>query len=1150
MAYPLHVIIPTKYDTASFVFEGDKVPFTRWLLDTEKLMPFLMMQALHLATLRRIALKLECEFYIKGESAFLLQGKIPELSALPDFERSTLQRLLKEAATDLLDTFFPVDNAGKSDTPLSLKIFLLSYSHFLSEHYGDGEVITTSRVIHYLFGGRPFDTYKQAQDLSHYLPDLIVNGKQFQIIHKNNADNSNGEHNIARIIPTMKQILCSPSVSLKPLISRLQHIIKAQEGDRPIDDAALLAVFMTVKAVREAFQTALAVKHSIVAPMAVNHLLKSLNEKVDMQLCCSGEDDGKSWFATRLPDVTPAHFTPSAANLLQQCCEYDGTTDTTSLSGYAISELCKNNRANTSPTFSGFVTFNYQFNEPKEKRCLLSLVESQMEADVIGQPAVKKALLGSLRQHLDGTPVEQRGPVFIYGASGVGKTSLAKSFAKSLNVHLADSYELQVINMEQFYHKNAALQLFGAGFQFNAANLGTLTTPGEFIPKRIIVFDEIEKAHANTINALLTLLSEHQAKDASSNRIVDFSECIFIFTSNVGEHSRTDGFATDYRSELATAFSPEFINRISRGSVAKATPLKESEVARLATKLAYDLALEFNTDIDGDIAKAICHLAGELNPRAMLGAVARLRTEIREELDKSFIDDWKSIQKLFIEFESNTTNKTDESLSTFIHRHYSRVWQSSLSLQSESSGDGMVLRLIFKTSKPLISLADKQTSFMHFVSDTNCYYHDLIGNCEAIENIKQMVNMLNAHSHNAPTANTALAHTLLVGKPGAGKTHLARTIASDFEGVFIHVNAPELTIGDTDKNLKTLFTAAKKYAPCIVFIDEIDAIAAKRQPNTKTNNMMVNSLLTGLDGFDNNTDSVLVIGATNHPDYIDDAVVRGGRMSNRLTLNFPTQTELTAYLKNRIEEEKLTSHVTDILEAIAGKLQYHPVAMVDTILRNALATTNKHGNIAHALLAAYINEIEGEPEVEIDIGSSQTQRCAYHEAGHALVIAELYAPEDVLAIDICKRANTKGVVLFSDLQGKYGITRATVKKQLQVLLAGRAAEQVFLNDPEQLSRGDALDIRKATTLAKNAISQWGLSNFSDMADKSQFSMSEAELLDEVNEWMKDAFDKATVICEKKRDELERLSEALINQNSLYYPGIQRLITNKCIHRVH
>ena len=74
MAYPLHVIIPTKYDTASFEFEGDKVPFTRWLLDTEKLMPFLMMQALHLATLRRIALKLECEFYIKGESAFLLQN--------------------------------------------------------------------------------------------------------------------------------------------------------------------------------------------------------------------------------------------------------------------------------------------------------------------------------------------------------------------------------------------------------------------------------------------------------------------------------------------------------------------------------------------------------------------------------------------------------------------------------------------------------------------------------------------------------------------------------------------------------------------------------------------------------------------------------------------------------------------------------------------------------------------------------------------------------------------------------------------------------------------------------------------------------------------------------------------------------------------
>ncbi len=1150
MAYPLNVIIPTKYDTASFVFEGDKVPFTRWLLDTEKLMPFLMMQALHLATLRRIALKLECEFYIKGESAFLLQGKMPELSALPAFERSTLQRLLKEAATDLLDTFFPVDNAGKSDTPLSLKLFLLSYTHFLFEHYGDGEVVTTSGVIHYLFGGRPFDTYKQSQDLSHFLPGSPLNGKQFQTRHKDNTDHSYGEHIITPIMPTMKQILCRPSLALKPLISRLQLIAKASKKDKPIDDTALLAAFMMVKSVRDTFKAMMGVKHDIIAPLAVNQLLQLLTESVDMQLCCSGEDDGKSWFATRLPDVTPAHFTQSAANLLQQCCEYDGTTDTSSLSDYAISELCENNRVNTSSIFSEFVTFNYQFNEPKEKRCLLGLVESQMEADVIGQPTVKKALLGSLRQHLDGTPIEQRGPVFIYGASGVGKTSLAKSFAKSLNVHLADSYELQVINMEQFYHKNAALQLFGAGFQFNAANLGTLTTPGEFIPKRIIVFDEIEKAHANTINALLTLLSEHQAKDASSNRMVDFSECIFIFTSNVGEHSRTDGFATDYRSELASAFSPEFINRISRGSVAKATPLKESEVASLAAQLAYDLALEFNADIDGDIAKAICHLAGELNPRAMLGAVARLRAEIRDELDKSFIDDWKSIQKLIIEFDSKTTNNTVESLSTFIHRHYSRVWQSSLSLQSESSDDGMVLRLICKAPKPLISLADRQAPFMHFVSDTNCYYHDLIGNREAIENIKQMVNMLNAHSHSAPPTNTALAHTLLVGKPGTGKTHLARAIVSDFEGVFIHVNASELTIGDTDKNLITLFTAARKYAPCIVFIDEIDAIAAKRHPNTKTNNMMVNSLLTGLDGFDNNVNTVLVIGATNHPDYIDDAVVRAGRMSNRLTLNFPTQAELTAYLKSKIKEEDLTSHAADILKAIAGKLRYHPVAMVDTILRNAMATTNSHGNIVHALLAAYINEIEGEPEVEIDISTSHTQRCAYHEAGHALVIAELYAPEDVLAIDIYKRANTEGVVLFSDLQGKYGTTRATVKKQLQVLLAGRAAEQVLLNDPEQLSRRDALNIRRATELAKKAISQWGLGGPSDIVDKSQFSMSEAELLDEVNVWMKEAFDKAFAICKNKQAELTCLSTSLLSQHTLFYSDIQRLLKIKCVNHIH
>jgi len=1002
-------------------------------------------------------------------------------------------------------------------------------------------VVSTSGVIQYMYDGRPFDTYKQALDLSHFLPCHKLSAELVQ-----NSDTNNCKDSITLIVPTIKQTLSRPSPALKTLVNRFQHIAKARKEERPIDDTALLAAFMSVKAIRDTFKIAMGVKHDVIAPLAVNHLLKSLTDTVDMQLCCSGEDDGKSWFATRLPEILPSYFTQSAANLLQQCCEYDATTDTTSLSQYAISKLRESKRVSASPVFSEFFTFNYQFDYPKEKRCLMSLVEAHMDADVVGQQQVKKALLSCLRQNLDDVPVEQRGPVFIYGASGVGKTSLAKSFSASLNVHLADSYELQVINMEQFYHKNAALQLFGAGFQFSAANLGTLTTPGEFIPKRIIVFDEIEKAHPNTINALLTLLSDHQTKDASSNRMVDFSECMFIFTSNVGEHEATSGFTTDYRSELAAAFSPEFINRISRGHVAKALPLKPAQIADLATKLAYNLAFEIHLPVTGNLARAICQSAGELNPRAMLGAVARLRADIRNTMDSGEYNDYQQVKEMIVECGGQFGHSRGDSLTAFVNSQCGRVWHSPTSVVK----NGNLLHLTCEAPQPLISMTDKHTPFMHFISDTQCSYHDLIGNSDTIAQVKQMVKALNLHSNFTSAQLPIISHTLLVGKPGTGKTYLARAIASDFNGVFIHVNASELTIGDTDKNLKTLFTAARKYAPCIVFIDEIDAIATKRHPNTKTNNMMVNSLLTGLDGFDTSSGTVLVIGATNHPEYIDDAVVRAGRMSNRVVLNFPTRSEIAQYIQSKLYEGGNAPLNENILNAIAGKLQYHPVAMADNILRNARAHVNKHNNVLHALLIAYINQIEGEPDTIDDRSASNIQRSAYHEAGHALVIAQAYSPEDVLAVDINRRANTEGVVLFSDLQEKYGITRATIKKQLQVLLAGRAAEQVLLNDPEQLSQGDALDIRKATELAKKAISQWGLGGLSDMVDKSQFSRSEADVMEEVNSWMKDAYDKAFAICEKKRAVLTSLADTLVSQKTLYFSDIQRLLSPRHVNSLH
>lgn len=1122
-------IIPEQYRNVTFWLDDDKVPFLDWLTDDKKLLPFLLMQALHIARVRRIALDFRCQFFVDADDAFLLQCTKPQISSLPGKEQSALTGLLSEAAAELFDAFFPWPQGEQNSVSYSLKIYLLSYSQYLSERYAHKEHIHTSALISYLFNRWDHALYHQPVKLSEYSQGASMEASSTQ-----------------NCAPTLKQILCSPSASLKPFLKRIQHIIKVKGGSKPIDDTALLAAIMATKPLRNAFKEGLQVSHDVIAPQSVNELLAALTDAVDMQLCCNGENDGKSWFDIQLSEVMPAHLTAGAADILQRCCEFDDATQTVHWAQHAINQICRGEWNTSSSIFGEFITFNQQFDDPRQKRFLLTLLEQQMDADIVGQSEVKKALLAGLRQCIEGVALQQRGPVFIYGASGVGKTSLAKVFAQTLNVHLADSYALQIINMEQFYHKNAALQLFGAGLQFNAANLGTLTTPGEFQAKRIIVFDEIEKAHPNTINSLLTLLSEHEARDSSTNRLVDFSESIFIFTSNVGQHNALEHIAMDYRSELATAFSPEFISRIARGSVARALPLEEAEVITLAKQLAYELAFELDINAEGDLARAICMIAGELNPRAMLGAVTKLRSEIRNEVNAAYYDELLRINGLLIEFEGGEAD-----LAAFVNQYHSRVWQAGFSIRLRCAEQVGTLALVCELPKPVISLQDIQCPFMHFVSDSDCRFADLIGNDAVISQIKRLVCSLNERCSSLHEANIAIGHTLLVGPPGTGKTHLARAIASDFQGVFIQVNASELTIGDADKNLKTLFTAAKKYAPSIVFIDEIDAIASKRQAETKSFNLMVNSLLTALDGFNGGLDSVMIIGATNHPDYLDDAVVRPGRLNNRLTLNFPTHKELKNYVECELGDALTSVDCASVMDAIVGKLHNRPVALVDNILQKARALISKQGDIGAALIAAYINQTAGEPEADGNRSEEQTRLCAYHEAGHALVIAEVYSPDDVLAVDIRRRADTESLVLFANLQARYAITRATVKKQLQVLLAGRAAEQVLLNDPDQLSRSDASDIRSATELAKKAIGQWGLSSTCDMVDKSQFSMSEAELQLEVGNWMTDAYNSAFAICEKKRPVLMRLAESLIKSQVLYFSDIQRLLSvSKCSNSLH
>lgn len=314
MTIQLMPFIHTLYKDTTFWLDSDEVSFLDWLVDKDKLLPLLLMQVFHITSDRNIPTWLDCEFYIDADSAFLLQCKAPLTAIANQLKEEKIAPILEEAATDLLELYFPIDDVDDGTSPFSIKLLLLSYSYFLTKHYSHNESVKNSALINYLFSGNE-DVFE--------LDSCKVSCVQVE--NDNRAENApstddkdvNGSPNKQFHAPELTQLLERPSNELKALFHRLQLVVKVRGGNKPIDDIALIAAFLIVKPIRDAFKNGMSVTHSLTAPAEVNYLHKELSEAVDMQLCCNGENDGKSWFEIDLVRLTPSHFTKEASDILR-----------------------------------------------------------------------------------------------------------------------------------------------------------------------------------------------------------------------------------------------------------------------------------------------------------------------------------------------------------------------------------------------------------------------------------------------------------------------------------------------------------------------------------------------------------------------------------------------------------------------------------------------------------------------------------------------------------------------------------------------------------------------------------------------------------------------------------------------------------------
>lgn len=403
---------------------------------------------------------------------------------------------------------------------------------------------------------------------------------------------------------------------------------------------------------------------------------------------------------------------------------------------------------------------------------------------------------------------------------------------------------------------------------------------------------------------------------------------------------------------------------------------------------------------------------------------------------------------------------------------------------------------------------------------------------------------------------------LLSGEPGTGKTLLARAIAGEANVPFFAASGSDFSgiiVGLGVAKIKEIFEMAKRNAPCILFIDEIDAIGQRRSTgsfNDQDREQTLNQLLIEMDGFANDT-GIIVIGATNRPDMLDSALLRPGRFDRQVYIELPDMAGRRAILDLYAKKIKVGPDV-NLQDVARGTTGFSGADLENLLNESALhAVRNGRNEIAPADLDEARDKILMGPRKARKMRPEDIKLTAYHEAGHAFV-SQMYADitDPIHKATIIPRGRALGMVQHLPIDDKVSMTIAEVRANLAIALAGRSAEEVFFG-PNKITTGAESDIAMATRLARYSITTAGLSprvglaaisqvtNFGNRAALENASEKTAELVDtEIKAWLDAAHADAKKLLTKNRATVERLAKELLKRETLTGAEIKEIISGK------
>ena len=445
-------------------------------------------------------------------------------------------------------------------------------------------------------------------------------------------------------------------------------------------------------------------------------------------------------------------------------------------------------------------------------------------------------------------------------------------------------------------------------------------------------------------------------------------------------------------------------------------------------------------------------------------------------------------------------------------------------------------------------------------------FKDVAGVEEAKEELQEIIEFLREPQKFQKLGGRIPKGVLLIGPPGTGKTLLARAVAGEANVPFFSISGSdfvEMFVGVGASRVRDLFEQGKKSAPCIIFIDEIDAVGRHRGAGLggghDEREQTLNQLLVEMDGFDSN-EGVILTAATNRPDVLDPALLRPGRFDRRVVVSRPDVRGRQGILQVHTQKIPLSDDV-DLSVLARGTPGFSGADLANLTNESALFAARQNRKVVTMadFELAKDKVMMGAERRSMILTDEEKKNTAYHEAGHAVVAALLEQADPLHKVTIIPRGQALGVTMQLPVDDKHTYTQAYLRDQLAILMGGRIAEEMFM---EHMTTGAGNDIERATAMARQMVCEWGMSNMGpltfgkhdeqvflgrEIGRQRDYSEATAIRIDaEVRALVSESYDRAKQLIDDNSDGLVRIAEALLEREVLDGEEVAALLEGRSL----